>query len=88
MVNGSPHFGWHHFGAHSWSPAGIPLADHRRIPRGWYCRLPDGHVGPCPAWPTRLTRIRYRLRGYRMLDDGTFSRRQFARRVADGNRGR
>lgn len=25
--------------------------DCARPPEGWYCTLPAGHEGPCPAWP-------------------------------------
>lgn len=63
----------HHMGA-SWVVPGQPqqerdnpfFADHSRIARGWYCKLPDGHEGACPAWPTRLTRIIYTLKGRRI----------------------
>lgn len=47
----------------------MTLADQypcRRVPRGWVCRLPRHHDGPCPAWPTLTTRIRYALRGRRL----------------------
>ena len=27
-------------------------------PKGWACRLPINHDGPCPAWPTWWTRLR------------------------------
>lgn len=32
-------------------------------PKGWYCKLAAGHTGPCPAWPTRWTRIKSWLKG-------------------------
>lgn len=30
--------------------------------KGWYCSMPDPyHPGPCPLWPTKVTRVRLAL---------------------------
>lgn len=34
-----------------------------RPPRGWYCNGHYGHAGPCAAYPTLWTRIKYLFRG-------------------------
>jgi len=35
-------------------------------PPGWYCTRAASHDGPCAAWPTRTTRVRYALAGKKL----------------------